>query len=411
MKKNYFLLSIGLLSSVLTFGQAVSVAGTHNWTDGTAWVGGVVPGSTETVIISAGTTMNLNAPLVHGADITVSNNSSFNSSNPLNTCTVNNGDVTLLGFGAIVNFLGSGAPVDFIINEGNLDNGGVFMVGNFDLTNTGGAGYSVNNGDFMAANVDIVGDLVFDNNLSMNVNAGSVTIDDSCVVNNANNINAADITNNGTLNNNSSVNASDFFDNFGSYSSNGNGTFIGTDFDNLGSANIQDSMDVGNDFSNSGTFSNDSGSVNIQNDFFNDGTVTGSGNGYYLISANSENDAAGTINGDINICDTTLSTQYLDVVAGTINYTTVTFCGVSYASAEEQELAQLIIYPNPTADYLTISGVEAGAVQIYSLDGKLLVQTNYTKNQQIDLNGLSEGVYVLKISTSKSNKTVSFVKR
>jgi hypothetical protein len=245
----------------------------------------------------------------------------------------------------------------------------------------------------------------------MNVNSGSVTIDDSCVVNNANNINAADITNNGTLNNNSTFNASYFFDNFGSYSSNGNGTFIGSDFDNLGSTTIQDSMDVGNDFSNSGTFSNDSGSVNIQNDFFNDGTITGIGNGYYLISANSENDATGTINGDINICDTTLTTQYLDVVAGTIDYNTVTFCGVSYASAQEQELAQLIVYPNPAIDFLTISGIEQGQVQIFSIDGKLLVQTYYTKNQQIDLGGLSAGVYICNISNTEFNESVSFVKR
>lgn len=408
MKKKYALIAAGIFCTAFTFGQAVSLSGTHNWTDGTAWTSGTVPASTDDVIISAGTIMNLSAPLVHDADITVSNNGSLNSSNPMNTCTVNDGTVTLLGFGAIVNFLGSGAPVAFTIDEGNLDNGGVFMVGDLIITNTSGAGLSVNNGDFMTANTYLFGDLLFDNNLSMNI-TNELTIDDSCTLDNANNINATDVINDGTLYNYNSINCSGNFENTGTYFSDGYGTFIGSDFDNDGTSTVQDSMDVGNDFSNFGTFSNDTGSVNIQNDFYNEGTVTGSGDGNFLISNNSENDATGTINGDINICDTTLSTQYLDIVAGTIDYNTVTFCGVSYASLDEMNALNISIYPNPSEGTISISGVENGVVAIYSMDGRLLYQENYNQNEQIDLGYFNSGTYILKYSNTDIHSATNFI--
>jgi hypothetical protein len=408
MKKNYFLLTACLLGTALSYGQATSLPGTHNWSDGTAWTSGTVPLMSDDVTITSNSTINLIAPLVHGADIEIVNGGSLNSSLPVNSCTVNDGDVTLLGFGASVNFLGTGAPVPFTIDEGNLVNGGVFMVGDFELINTSGAGLSINNGDFMAANVDMIGDLLFENNLALSISF-ALTVDDSCTIDNDNYINADDISNDGTINNYNSINVGVTFENFGTYYSNGYGTFIDEDFVNEGTVTVEDSMNVANDFGNEGTFTNDTGSVNIQNDFYNMGTLTGSGGGSFLISANSENDAAGTINGDIDICDTTLSTNYLDVVAGTIDHGTVTFCGVSYLSISDPSTNTFAIYPNPATDMVSIKGIESGNVAIYSIEGRLVHEGQYAANEQIDISSINAGVYVLKFSNSDIQSTTTLI--
>ncbi|MFT5861166.1 MAG: hypothetical protein ACI865_003286 [Flavobacteriaceae bacterium] len=410
MKKKSFLFAACLVGSALSYGQAISLSGTHNWSDGSAWTSGSVPLMNDDVTISAGSTINLIAPLVHGADIEIANNGSLNSSIPANSCTVNDGDVTLLGLGASVYFLGSGAPVPFTIDEGNLINWGLFMVGDFELINTSGTGFSLNNGDFSTANVEMIGDLLFENNTGMFISF-ALTVDSSTIDNNSV-INCDEITNDGTINNYSSVNVSDAFENYGTYYSNGDGTFIVHDFINdvTGTATVEDSMNVGQDFGNEGTFTNDSGSVVIQNDFYNDGTVDGSGWGSFLISANSENTAAGIIDGDINICDTTLSTQYLDVVAGTIDFLTVNFCGVSYASiGDHSELNTFAIYPNPATNMVSIKGIESGNVAIYSIEGRLVYEGKYSANEQIDISSINAGVYVLKYSSSDIQSTTTLI--
>jgi hypothetical protein len=199
------------------------------------------------------------------------------------------------------------------------------------------------------------------------------------------------------------------FENFGTYYSNGYGTFIDEDFVNEGTVTVEDSMNVANDFGNEGTFTNDTGSVNIQNDFYNMGTLSGSGGGSFLISANSENDAAGTINGDIDICDTTLSTNYLDVVAGTIDHGTVTFCGVSYLSISDPSTNTFAIYPNPATDMVSIKGIESGNVAIYSIEGRLVYEVKYTANEQIDIRSINPGVYLLKFSNSAIQSTTTLI--
>lgn len=52
-------------------------------------------------------------------------------------------------------------------------------------------------------------------------------------------------------------------------------------------------------------------------------------------------------------------------------------------------------YPNPTADHLHVDGVQEGqTVRIFSADGKLVL---LTKDADINLGGMSNGVYFLQV--------------
>lgn len=61
-------------------------------------------------------------------------------------------------------------------------------------------------------------------------------------------------------------------------------------------------------------------------------------------------------------------------------------------------------YPNPVQDLLNIRGIGAGAVlQLYSMDGRLLVKQSMATRQQLDLTRLTAGSYRLVIYTSNEN--------
>lgn len=64
------------------------------------------------------------------------------------------------------------------------------------------------------------------------------------------------------------------------------------------------------------------------------------------------------------------------------------------------------IYPNPTNDLLNINfgGKESLKIQVYNMQGQLLLQDNYpanTANYQIKLGALATGIYQLRLSNQK----------
>lgn len=61
------------------------------------------------------------------------------------------------------------------------------------------------------------------------------------------------------------------------------------------------------------------------------------------------------------------------------------------------DISNATIYPNPTHGKIEIKGIQPEWIQIYSMDG-ILIQT-YFKNNQIDLQNYSSGIYLLKIKT------------
>jgi hypothetical protein len=64
---------------------------------------------------------------------------------------------------------------------------------------------------------------------------------------------------------------------------------------------------------------------------------------------------------------------------------------------------QILIYPNPTSEYITISAMnyEIQNMELYDITGKLVLQF---KTNRLSLNDLNSGVYLLKIYSE--NKTI-----
>lgn len=85
------------------------------------------------------------------------------------------------------------------------------------------------------------------------------------------------------------------------------------------------------------------------------------------------------------------------------------------ASVEENDIANSVIYPNPTSDVLNfnINGTEATAINIYSLDGKLLLtqEANGAKGS-VNVSSLNAGMYIYQIATTSGESVKStFVKK
>ncbi|MCX6154174.1 MAG: T9SS type A sorting domain-containing protein [Candidatus Kapabacteria bacterium] len=75
----------------------------------------------------------------------------------------------------------------------------------------------------------------------------------------------------------------------------------------------------------------------------------------------------------------------------------------------------LIISPNPTTDFLNISGLQGEAVQIFSIEGEKLMEIKPSEGfepsegSKIDISALPVGVYYLSVTTGTQRITKSFV--
>ncbi|WP_298223908.1 endonuclease [Flavobacterium sp.] len=65
---------------------------------------------------------------------------------------------------------------------------------------------------------------------------------------------------------------------------------------------------------------------------------------------------------------------------------------------------KVVLYPNPAKDYVLISGVNSGKVEIYSMSGAKLYAADFNSDTRIPLD-LSSGIYMMKI-TSENNSIV-----
>jgi hypothetical protein len=101
--------------------------------------------------------------------------------------------------------------------------------------------------------------------------------------------------------------------------------------------------------------------------------------------------------------------QYRFVTVGN-NCTQVNFSRT--LSTEENELTDLLIYPNPTSDFIQIEGVNTlKKVEIYSIEGKEIAITT-AANYQIDVSTLQNGIYFLKITDDQNRTAIrKFIKK
>jgi hypothetical protein len=76
-------------------------------------------------------------------------------------------------------------------------------------------------------------------------------------------------------------------------------------------------------------------------------------------------------------------------------------------SIVDYEMPKLSLYPNPSTSFLRISGLKAAEPYcIYSILGGKTQSGIITENQEIDVNGLQTGIYMLQVS----NTALPFVK-
>lgn len=71
------------------------------------------------------------------------------------------------------------------------------------------------------------------------------------------------------------------------------------------------------------------------------------------------------------------------------------------------------LYPNPTSQYLSIetNQSEITSVEIYNLQGKLVLQHKSNQLTNIDVSQLNKGVHLVKVATLEGELTKKFIKK
>jgi hypothetical protein len=71
---------------------------------------------------------------------------------------------------------------------------------------------------------------------------------------------------------------------------------------------------------------------------------------------------------------------------------------------------KLSVYPNPTIDILIIEGGE-GEFKLCDINGKTILENNYKNSIEIDMSGVTEGFYLLKIENNGIIQTKKILKK
>jgi hypothetical protein len=100
------------------------------------------------------------------------------------------------------------------------------------------------------------------------------------------------------------------------------------------------------------------------------------------------------------------------------NYYLIPRTGADISTGLPQYLTEndVVIYPNPVADRLTVSlrtnEFNVTTMAVYDLNGKLILAQPVTDNQiSVNANSFAPGHYFLRLSDGKSSYTTKFVKR
>ncbi|MBC8754665.1 T9SS type A sorting domain-containing protein [Kordia sp. YSTF-M3] len=79
---------------------------------------------------------------------------------------------------------------------------------------------------------------------------------------------------------------------------------------------------------------------------------------------------------------------------------------------ETNELAEILIYPNPVKDIINITNTNGNLVkaEIYNLNGQVLL-TKESNLTTININKLPSGMYILKLYADTASKTIKILKK
>ncbi len=104
------------------------------------------------------------------------------------------------------------------------------------------------------------------------------------------------------------------------------------------------------------------------------------------------------------------SFTYGEVEDYTVNIGLASAKGAISNVNEQDQSINISIYPNPTKDKLFINNAEKSIVNIYSLNGKLVLKQKLMKNY-IDLSKLNAGMYIIRINNGENIYNSKFVKQ
>ncbi|MFD0777680.1 T9SS type A sorting domain-containing protein [Flavobacterium myungsuense] len=78
----------------------------------------------------------------------------------------------------------------------------------------------------------------------------------------------------------------------------------------------------------------------------------------------------------------------------------------------ENTILKFSIYPNPFSDIVNIIGINGNAsFNLFTIDGKLIKKGKLEENNQINLNDLSKGLYLLQLTSDGKAETKKIIKK
>ncbi len=81
------------------------------------------------------------------------------------------------------------------------------------------------------------------------------------------------------------------------------------------------------------------------------------------------------------------------------------------ASISEEEIDELLIYPNPTSGQLNISGGDYDHLSVMDLSGRKVFESKKLTSNNYDLADIPTGVYLVKVISDKTEKTFRLIKK
>ena len=100
---------------------------------------------------------------------------------------------------------------------------------------------------------------------------------------------------------------------------------------------------------------------------------------------------------------------YMNNVTGS-NFTDIVFIGLNLSAdlSLEEKHSNVIVYPNPSTDFIRINQV--GEYQVFDNTGSMVLNGESFNDQIIDVKDLSPGTYILHIQTSNFQTNTRFIK-
>lgn len=80
----------------------------------------------------------------------------------------------------------------------------------------------------------------------------------------------------------------------------------------------------------------------------------------------------------------------------------IAYNNASLSTIESTKTSKIIVYPNPTSDRFFVQGLNSGNIQVYDLNGRIVINEKYNE-KGINVSALSKGVYVVKITDKNIN--------